>query len=143
LFRRLVWSVFAVVALGGVAFAQPGLIVDPWKVSRTRGAEPTWRAGEPLAKTSVADELIVDPWRNVRPRSSARPPKRESSVKREARLRSVEIRDPWAGSSRVAKSAPSRGTHTWVQSSEIVDPWAASVQRAEREDSSIVDPWRR
>jgi hypothetical protein len=145
LFRRLTWSVVvAVFAVGGVAFAQPGLIVDPWKVPRTRGAEPAWRVGDPLAKTAAADELIVDPWRSARPRSNALQPRRVASVQREARLRSVEIRDPWAGASRVAASAPSGRTQTWVQSSEIVDPWAAPSQRAaERGDSSIVDPWRR
>jgi hypothetical protein len=144
--RRLAWSVvLAVLAVGGVAFAQPGLIVDPWKVSRTRGVElSSWRMGEPFATTAAANALIVDPWRTARPLSNARPTTRGMSVKREARLRSAEIRDPWADSSAVARSAPSPRAGTWVASSEIVDPWAASSKRAPpRADSSIVDLWRR
>jgi hypothetical protein len=127
-----------------VAFAQPGLIVDPWKVSRTRGSElSSWRAGDPFTKTASINELIVDPWRGARPPAKSRPLASEVSVKRDA-LGSLEIRDPWPSSSSVATSASSRRAQSWVRSSEIVDPWATSGKRAAgRVDTSIVDPWRR
>jgi hypothetical protein len=141
----LAWSVVvAVLGVGGVAFAQPGLIVDPWKVSRTRGVElSSWRAGEPFTKIAGINELIVDPWRGARPPVKSRRLAQEVTVKRDA-LGSLEIRDPWPSSSAVATSAPARGAQSWVQSREIVDPWATSGKRAAgRVGTPIVDPWRR
>jgi hypothetical protein len=153
-------TLIAVLGLGGLALAQDGLIVDPWKrtvpnavnappapagADRTR---PTGGGmgsqGEPvISAPSVVTPSIeplgppllarVDPW----------------GVVPVGPVFTDEIVDPWKGSHLSALGAPERaparrrGPTDWARAiEEIIDPWAEGPL-AVVTDPLIVDPWAR
>lgn len=149
--RSARWVV-AFFAVGGLAYAQDKLIVDPWKhavsalfetpVSAPQGPtravgvasfpiEPSSspHASSPKAAPAVVPvgpplvEAPVDPWVTLAVGPAAP---------------TDEVLDPWAR----APAKPHRSVTDWAfQIREIVDPWARGPIAVAQRDPLIVDPW--
>lgn len=153
--RSARWVV-ALFAVGGIAYAQDRLIVDPWKhavsalfetpVSAPQGATravgvasfPIEHGSSPHARSPrtapavvpVGPPLVeapVDPWVTV-------------AVGPVAAADTVV--DPWAVAPARMDAATHRSVTDWAfQIREIVDPWARGPIAVAERDPSIVDPW--
>jgi hypothetical protein len=120
----------AVTLVAGVALAQQGLIVEPWRKAATPVAATVPPLGgmpsSGLARASMAPEVRrrVDP----KPVPMAEPPKWSPPV--------VELLvDPWArGPAATPMAQPARPRSSWVptrvDSIDIVDPWADDAPKA-------------
>jgi len=140
--------VAALLAVGGLALAHDGTIVDPWKhaVSAVFAAPPSVsptptrvvgvasvparpHTGSP-AVVPVGPPLVdapVDPWVTlafgpVAPTDS--------------------IVDPWADAPARSDAASRRAAGDWAfRIREIVDPWARGPVAVAQRDPLIIDPW--
>lgn len=122
----------AVMLVGGVALAQQGLIVEPWRKSAAPVAAPVratpLRAmpGSGLAPVSVA--LVAPRKVDPMPARLPEPLKWSPPV--------VELLvDPWArGAAAAPVTGPTRPHSDWVptrvDSMDIVDPWADDAPKA-------------
>jgi hypothetical protein len=147
-------TLIAVLGLGGLALAQEGFIVDPWKraapsavnapplpvgADRTQPAGEIRSQGEPVSAgpsvEPVGPPLIVtvDPW----------------GVVPLAPVFTDGIVDPWQASHLSSRGATERsparrrGPTDWARAiEEIIDPWAKGPL-AVVTDPLIVDPWAR
>jgi hypothetical protein len=111
----------AVLALGSVAVAQPGLILDPWGASQARAERAgRFRVTQRAHTFQGTGALIVDPWGVSASDSANRVAERDRNG---------------VGTSLTA----------WATAGEIVDPWASSRRPTApaQLDALIVDPWKR
>jgi hypothetical protein len=141
-------SLFVLLGLGGLALAQEGTIVDPWKhdvstVLAARAVEVHRTDTSPAQGKRAA---------NARPKGPSvvpvGPPLRSSSdpwafVPAGLAEAGDGIVDPWAAprgpglASRDGRRAPA-----WArQIPDIVDPWAKGPVAVVSRDPLIVDPW--
>ena len=138
-------------AVGGLAFAQDGLIVDPWKhaVSALFTLPPPAVSTSPTHAVGVASfpvsvdlhratpavvpvgpplvDAPVDPWVTL----SVGPAATEDSIV-----------DPWAGSPVRVETKGRQAAREWsFRIREIVDPWARGPVLVAQRDPLIIDPW--
>ena len=120
--NRFAWLLAAgLLAVGSVALAQPGLIVDPWGAARPAANE---RPGDfrvtQRGYTFPSSSEVIDPWRVG-----------HAAV--------VQASAPQTISGSEARP------YAWPRAGEIIDPWASRERRRTppRFDSLIVDPWAR
>ena len=119
--NRFAWLLAAsVLAVGSIAVAQPGLIVDPWGAATAHARRADFRVTQRSYSFHGSSDVIVDPWGGALP---------EVTRAKAAR----------------ASGSASAGTVVWPRAGEIVDPWASSERRRDnpRFDALIVDPWAR
>jgi hypothetical protein len=142
----------AAVGLGGVALAQPSLVVDPW--GRATDSADSWFASSEAARDEHGTiGEVTDPWA-PRPESTAvipvgptvaplgpvdvpfdvRPLERASDAS-VPKLAPVVI-DPWAPT--VPSELPSlaRASTSRTQLNRSASPWSSRLVE-------IIDPWRR
>ena len=138
----------AVLGLGGLAMAQDGLIVDPWRHpsatpfgDRTKTPGPGVRSAPRLATPAAnAGPAVVPlgPPLALRTNPGAVVPLGPAGHE--------DIVDPWAAAPRVTGAErPTRlfARRNWAwEVQEIVDPWAKGPL-AVATDPAIVDPWAR
>jgi hypothetical protein len=139
----------AVLGLGGLAMAQDGLIVDPWRHpsaspfgDRSKTAYPGARTSRHLALTTAPKTgpsvVPLGPPLALRTNPGAVVPLGPAGHE--------DIVDPWAAAPRVTGAErPSRlfARRNWAwEIQEIVDPWARGPL-AVATDPAIVDPWAR
>lgn len=143
--------VVAALGVGGVALAQPELVVDPWGSAKAEA--DSWFADSTNERADVltADPVLVDPWQ----------PEREPE--RAPRAKRVEVFPIAPATNASPRSAPPRSAALPPLAAPIVvDPWAPavgselpplegkSVSRVAEQSSpwsgrmiEIVDPWGR
>jgi hypothetical protein len=139
----------AVLGLGGLAMAQDGLIVDPWRHPnatpfgerpslRSPGVQKAARLATPGRKTGPS-VVPLGPPLALRTNPGAVVPLGPAGHE--------DIVDPWASSSRStaaerpARLAAAHRNWSW-EVQEIVDPWRRGPL-AVATDPAIVDPWAR
>jgi hypothetical protein len=135
-------SLCLVTALGGVAMAQRGVVVDPWQ------------SGLPLPGLPGTDGPADVPASAEQKRSRVPPGTRNSAARSSwtsTIVSSTEIVEPWSDEARgadprtpalAAVPGPVEPAGSWVQPiAEIVDPWPGRVSWAV-EYTWIIDPWR-
>ncbi len=155
--------VVAALGVGGVAVAQPQLVVDPWGSANADADSWFGQAEKEASAVPTADPGLVDPWQPVRePEPRAKrvevfpaAPETNASPKNVSRLPAPAplLIDPWAPV--VASDIPSlsndRGPRAGEQQSawsgrmiEVVDPWTGASDAATKNPIRlIVDPWAR
>ena len=140
----------AVLGLAGLAMAQEGLIVDPWrhpspspfgKPAKTPypGAHSAPHLGAALAPKAGPTVVPLGPPLALRTNPGAVVPLGPAGHE--------DIVDPWAPAARVAGIAPAprlaAAHRDWAwEIQEIVDPWRQGPL-AVTTDPAIVDPWAR
>lgn len=145
--RSAPWVV-ALLAVGGIAFAQDALIVDPWKHAvAALFPSPKSVANSPTRAVGVASFPISAEQHKVSPAVvPVGPPLVDAPVDPWVTLSvgplAPDIVDPWAGSP-VRAPAKSRQAETdWAfRIREIVDPWARGPVAVAQRDPLIIDPW--
>ena len=143
--------VVAALGVGGVALAQPELVVDPWGSAKTEADSWFADATNERPHITTADPVLVDPWL----------PEREPE--RAPRAKRVEVFPIAPATNASPGSAPPKSAATPPLVAPIViDPWAPavdpempplaskSVLRVAEQSSpwsgrmiEIVDPWGR
>jgi hypothetical protein len=147
-------SLLAVLGFGGLALAQSGLIVDPWKrpVTLVVGTKP---APPAVLHRSAQDAPVLAPFPEEPNRKPAVVPigpplnlTNESPVVPLGPFTHDEIFDPWASTRSDATTsarsvATTGGRRDWAfEINEIVDPWSRGPLAAVT-DPLIVYPWAR
>jgi len=138
----------AVLGLGGLAMAQDGLIVDPWRhpsatpfgeraKSPYPGGQRTRQLASPDARKTGPTVVPLGPPLALRTNPGAVVPLGPAGHE--------DIVDPWTAPARVtARERPARlaaAPRNWSwEIQEIVDPWRRGPL-AVATDPAIVDPW--
>lgn len=145
--------VAALLALGGLALAQDGLIVDPWKHAVSVLLPPAPKSvplPAPTRAVGVAS-FPIDPKADSAAVVPVGPPLVDAPADPWAAMVVAPIAptdgvvDPWAGLPARAEATASRrvaGEWAW-RIREIVDPWARGPVAFASRDPLIVDPWAR
>jgi hypothetical protein len=143
--------VAALLAVGGLALAQDGLIVDPWK----HGVSALFAAPPPVSHTPTR-AVGVASLPAAKPRTDAPavvpvgPPLVDAPVDPWVTLSfgpvaptdTDGIVDPWADSPARADAASRHAASDWAfRIREIVDPWARGPVAVAQRDPLIIDPW--
>jgi hypothetical protein len=120
--------------LGGVAFAQQGLVVEPWRKAAAPVATPATPRASPASGLPPASAALPQP-RKLEATPSVAPPVEASETKWSPPVVELLV-DPWSKPEAVANPPRPR----WVpQPSEIVDPWADAAPEPPRVASRPVD----
>lgn len=147
--------VAALLAMGGLAFAQDRLIVDPWQraVSTLFPAPKSQPLPTPTRAVGVATFPIEHPGHASKAPAvvPVGPPIVDVPTDPWAGMvvapiaPSDSIVDPWASTpARAETSASRRAAGEWAwRLREIVDPWARGPVAVASRDPLIVDPWAR